>query len=101
MRRFYPDFIFWFKKRDENKYAIVFVDPKGTEHALAYRKIDGYKRIFTDNGMPKVFNYKDAKVVVGPVFITDNINKVQDAYENYWASNPKHIFERAKELLRK
>lgn len=31
MSYFYPDFIFWLQKG--NKYFIVFVDPKGTEHS--------------------------------------------------------------------
>jgi len=44
MARFKPDFIFWMQKG--NEYVILFVDPKGTEHADGYRKIDGYSRIF-------------------------------------------------------
>ena len=44
MAKFKPDFIFWMQKG--NEYVILFVDPKGTEHADGYRKIDGYSRIF-------------------------------------------------------
>ncbi len=44
MDKFKPDFIFWLKKGTE--YTILFIDPKGTEHTDAYRKIDGYSRIF-------------------------------------------------------
>lgn len=39
-----PDFIFWLKKG--NDYTILFIDPKGTEYTDAYRKIDGYSKIF-------------------------------------------------------
>jgi len=35
--KFKPDFIFWLKKA--NEYLILFIDPKGTEHTDAYRKI--------------------------------------------------------------
>jgi len=40
--KFKPDFIFWMQK--DNRYLILFIDPKGTEHTDAYRKIDGYSR---------------------------------------------------------
>ncbi|HUM44310.1 MAG TPA: DEAD/DEAH box helicase family protein, partial [Fervidobacterium sp.] len=42
--KFKPDFIFWMQK--DNRYLILFIDPKGTEHTDAYRKIDGYSKIF-------------------------------------------------------
>jgi type III restriction enzyme len=42
--KFKPDFIFWFRKGC--KYLILFLDPKGTEHAANYRKIDGYSKLF-------------------------------------------------------
>jgi len=55
IRKFYPDFIFWLKK--DNDYFIVFADPKGTEHINAYRKIDGYREVFTEgNDKVKIFN---------------------------------------------
>jgi hypothetical protein len=43
-RKFYPDFIFWLKKN--NKYKIVFVDPKSSEMGiyLTKQKIKGYKK---------------------------------------------------------
>ena len=43
-RKFLPDFVFWLKKK--NKYAIVFVDPKGTKHAEYQLKVDGYNKLF-------------------------------------------------------
>jgi len=41
---FKPDFIFWAQKG--KRYLILFIDPKGTEHTDAYRKIDGFSKIF-------------------------------------------------------
>jgi type III restriction enzyme len=55
--KFKPDFIFWFRKGC--KYLILFLDPKGTEHAANYRKIDGYSKLFEENGEPKVFTYEE------------------------------------------
>lgn len=44
-RKFYPDFIFWFKK--SNKYYIKFIDPKGLgRERNAIDKIKGFKDIF-------------------------------------------------------
>ena len=37
-----PDFIFWLQEGE--RYFIVFVDPKGTEHRDPDRKIEGYLR---------------------------------------------------------
>jgi hypothetical protein len=58
MREFKPDFIFWLKKG--NEYILLFIDPHGTEHMEALRKIDGYREIFENGyGAPKTFyNYK-------------------------------------------
>lgn len=42
---FYPDFIFWLKK--DNKYFIIFIDPKGLSHeANPKSKINGFEAIF-------------------------------------------------------
>lgn len=97
-RKYYPDFIFWFKKKNEEKYAIIFVDPKGTEHTQAYKKIDGYTYIFTDNSKLKVFSYQDAKVVVGLLFVNKE-GTVLNNYKDYWISDVKEIFNNAEKLL--
>ena len=52
-RRFLPDFVFWMCR--ENEYRIVFVDPKGMAHASAYRKLDGYSKLFRENGQCRTF----------------------------------------------
>ena len=78
---FYPDFIFWFKKG--NDYNIVFVDPKGTEHVEAYRKIDGYKELFEENNNPKVIKYKDYNVKISILIKPDDIARIIPEYRNY------------------
>ena len=55
-RRFLPDFVFWMCKG--NEYRVVFVDPKGTEYTSAYRKIDGYQKLFMPNGEARRFKYQ-------------------------------------------
>jgi hypothetical protein len=62
MARFKPDFIFWLCKGD--RYWIVFIDPKGTEHTDFLRKIDGYREVFENDGQPKRFCYDGKDVTV-------------------------------------
>lgn len=64
IEKFKPDFIFWLKR--ENDYTILFIDPKSTEYTDAYRKIDGFSRIFEDplNGESKTFIYNGFNITV-------------------------------------
>jgi|GEM_PF-3496129 len=85
---FKPDFIFWAQR--ENRYLILFVDPKGTEHADGYRKIDGYSRIF-ETGEPKKsknFSYNgltiNTKLLLKPM---RGIADVPENYRKYWFDN--------------
>jgi len=87
--RFLPDFIFWLQKG--NKYTIIFVDPKGTEHADGYRKIDGYSKIFETNDDTKrskkyPFNGFDieTKLLLKP---KRSIAEVPENYRDYWFDN--------------
>jgi len=89
--RFYPDFIFWLQKEDN--YYIVFVDPKGTEHTEALRKIDGYKKFFEENGKEKVFSHNGFKVRIKLLFRTDDISKPPDEYKQYWFDNIEKMLE--------
>jgi hypothetical protein len=86
LRKFIPDFIFWFKFRNSNKYIIYFIDPKSTAYTDYELKVDGYERIFTDKGQPKEFDYRDYKVEVRLKFI-GNPNQVGDKYKSYWVDN--------------
>ena len=76
--KFKPDFIFWLKK--DNNYTILFVDPKGTEHTDAYRKIDGFKRIFTKDK----YTHNNLNINVRLLLYTSDISKVEDKYKDFW-----------------
>jgi len=85
---FKPDFIFWAQKG--KRYLILFVDPKGTEHADGYRKIDGYSRIF-EIGVQKQskdFSYNgfviNTKLLLKP---KGGIAEVLENYKKYWFDN--------------
>ena len=90
--KFKPDFIFWFKKGSE--YTILFVDPKGPEHTDAYRKIDGYKRIFEDeNEKSKVFSYNGYNIKIKLRLKTKDISRVTDSYKQYWFDDISKMLE--------
>ncbi|MGC8735074.1 MAG: DEAD/DEAH box helicase family protein, partial [bacterium] len=79
---FYPDFIFWLEKGED--YFIVFVDPKGTEHTSAYRKIDGYKELFEENGKEKVFKNNGFNVRIKLRLRPEDVSKTLSEYRQYW-----------------
>jgi superfamily II DNA or RNA helicase len=85
---FKPDFIFWAQKGKH--YLIMFVDPKGTEHADGYRKIDGYSRIFEtgDQKESRDFSYNgftiNTKLLLKP---KRGIAEVLENYKRYWFDN--------------
>ena len=89
--RFYPDFIFWFKKGDN--YFIVFVDPKGTEHTSAYRKIEWYKVLFEEDGKEKVFNRDGFKVRIKLLLRPEDVSKALSEYKQYWFDNIEKMLE--------
>jgi type III restriction enzyme len=99
--KFKPDFIFWFRKGC--KYLILFLDPKGTEHAANYRKIDGYSKLFEENGEPKVFTYEEecGKMEVRVVlrFWNKSLRGVPDAYLIYYVADLDKLAEEVKRLL--
>ncbi|MCM8832274.1 MAG: restriction endonuclease subunit R, partial [Candidatus Omnitrophica bacterium] len=88
--KFKPDFIFWLQK--ENNYYIVFVDPKSTEYTDAERKIDGFEKIFTENGISKEFEYENLRVKVKLFYISDRISSGR--YQDYWVSNIEELVEK-------
>lgn len=79
---FYPDFIFWMKKG--NEYQIIFVDPKGTEHTSAYRKIDGYREIFEEKEQEKTFDHDKLKVKIKLFLRPEDVAKTLTKYRKYW-----------------
>ena len=89
---FYPDFIFWLKKG--HNYFIVFVDPKGTEHTSAYRKIDSYKELFEENGEERLFNHTGLKVKIKLLLRPEDISKTLAEYRQYWFDDIEKMLER-------
>ena len=86
---FYPDFIFWLAKG--NDYLILFIDPKGTEHASAYRKLDGYKELFEENGKEKVFDHNGSSVRIRLRLRPKDISKALAEYRQYWFDNIENM----------
>ena len=90
-RNFLPDFVFWMCRR--NEYRIVFVDPKGTEFTSAYRKIDGYKKLFVENGSTRIFDYQNKGLQVRvKLLMFNDPSAVAKEYRRYWTNDPKQIF---------
>jgi len=85
---FRPDFIFWAQKG--KRYLILFVDPKGTEHADGYRKIDGYSRIFeiSKKKQSKDFSYNGFTINTKLLLKSRRgIAEVLENYKRYWFDN--------------
>ena len=71
--KFYPDFIFWIKRKD-GSLKIVFADPKGISNTDYQFKCDGYKEVFknnTDEIDVKLWLIKDG-------------GEVPQKYKDYW-----------------
>jgi type III restriction enzyme len=81
MARFKPDFIFWLCNDD--RYRIVFVDPKGTEHADYQRKIDGYREVFLQDGKARVFYHGSKSVTVHLFIMTEDVARVPNSYRKF------------------
>jgi len=85
---FKPDFIFWAQKG--NRYLILFVDPKGTEHTDGYRKIDGYSRIFEiekdGQKQSRDFSYDGSTTINIKLLLKPKrgISGVLENYKRYW-----------------
>ena len=87
---FKPDFIFWMQK--DTRYLILFVDPKGTEHADGYRKIDGYSRIFeieqVGQKVSKDFLHNGFVINTKLLLMSKRgIADVPENYRKYWFDN--------------
>jgi len=88
---FYPDFMFWLKRGDN--YTVLFVDPKGTEHTSAMRKVDGYEELFIENGKGKIFNHNGFRVKVRLLLRTLDAAKAPEKYKPYWFDNIEKMME--------
>ena len=89
-RKFFPDFIFWIKRGSE--YRIVFVDPKGTSNAEYQNKVDEFDALFSENGNPKIFEYKGFTISFDLRLVAQDVNTVGEKYEKYWFGNEDFSF---------
>ena len=80
--RFKPDFIFWLQKGSD--YHIIFVDPKGTEHTAGLRKLDGYRRVFEQNGNARLIPHAKDHVRVRAFLYTPRLPQVPADYRRHW-----------------
>jgi len=88
--QFKPDFIFWLQKG--NDYFIIFVDPKGTAYTDYQHKIDGYRRVFEDNGgEKKVIPHEGLNVKVFSFLHTDDVGRLSEGYKDYWFDNMDQV----------
>ena len=77
---FYPDFIFWLQK-DDNQ-TILFFDPKGVKFTDYEHKVDGYKEIYES----KSFNKNNTKIEVKLAFYKISEASGGKEYAKYWVS---------------
>jgi superfamily II DNA or RNA helicase len=89
IEHFKPDFIFWLKEKGSRNYHIVFIDPKGTEHTEAYRKIDDFKRIFER----QKFDYAGFDIIVRLFCKPEDKAYAIDEYKPYWFDDIHKILE--------
>jgi uncharacterized protein (UPF0305 family) len=89
---FKPDFIFWLKKDD--RYRILFVDPKGTSRTAYQHKVDGFRALFEKNDKPRLFNHDNMKVSVHLSLYTEDIQFVAQHYRQYWYDNVEKMVEK-------
>ncbi len=82
IEKFKPDFIFWLQKED--KYYILFIDPKGITYADYQYKVDGYRIIFENDGIKRNFLTEGVNIQVHLFLFTKDKNKVSTGYREYW-----------------
>lgn len=88
-RLFYPDFVFWMK--DEDKYYITFVDPKGTENPRnTNRKIKGFYDMFDNQDIQ--YNYKTVEVSLYCWNKKPAISEMEEKIAKSWQVELDEIF---------
>ncbi|TLD86571.1 DEAD/DEAH box helicase family protein [Helicobacter sp. MIT 05-5294] len=89
MRKFYPDFIFWFKHKQTQEYKIFFIDPKGLRHTDNARyKLKGFKNIFNKDSLKL-----DALNIKVLLFYYNKQNYPIEGMEEYIKSSIAGIFD--------
>jgi hypothetical protein len=65
----------------------VYIDPKGTGRTEYEHKVDGYRALFEENGVPKVFHHQGMEVMVNVFLYTPDCQYLADGYKKYWFDN--------------
>jgi superfamily II DNA or RNA helicase len=92
IEHFKPDFIFWLCKGKE--YYILFVDPKSITFTDYEHKVDWYKRIFEEKGLPKRFPSQSYEIkVILSLYCDDKKRVSESGYQKYWFDNIHTILE--------
>ena len=92
IRDFHPDFVFWLVKDD--RYTILFVDPKGMTASGYQYKIDDYKKLFrTEKGDYHEYRYGNYKVRVALAMYTPDANVASQGYRDFWYDSPKTLLK--------
>lgn len=88
-RKFYPDFVFWFKSRENGEYKILFIDPKGlTRETNPRDKIKGFEAIFKD----KEFLYRGKRIQTYLFYYNKNVGEFI-GFEKYKKSSIEEIID--------
>lgn len=78
-RKFYPDFIFWFRDKATQEYKIVFIDPKGlSRETNPIDKIKGFESVYVN----QKFSYKNKEIKVYLYYYNKTNSEFRD-YESY------------------
>ena len=98
IEKFKPDFIFWLKEKGNKNYHIVFIDPKGTEHTEAYRKIYGFREIFENKVFPYPGSGSDIRFNIKVWLFCKPEDKAYaiEEYKEYWLDDISKILEKLK-----
>ncbi|MDW8029396.1 MAG: hypothetical protein RMK94_13495, partial [Armatimonadota bacterium] len=59
-------------------------EPKGTEYSVWKRKVDGYRAVFEDNGLPRVLSHDGWEVTVHSLLHTKDVNKLTEDDRRFW-----------------
>ena len=91
VRKFKPDFVFWGQQGED--YTILFVDPKGMKHIDWEQKVDGYIRLFEQDGVTKTFETEGVRVSVRlSLFTRDRNHAPEGSYKRFWMDKPQDLF---------
>jgi len=82
---FYPDFIFWLQK--DNNQTILFFDPKGVKFTDYEHKADGYQEIFGNDDNNKTFTENGTEIKVDLAFYKIGEASGGKKYAKYWVQN--------------